>query len=246
MVIEDDAFLLPEGKDILQELVKTLQEQRDSWDMVLLSLSDKTANPSDAIRIKPYKDIGTIIPSKEGYFVQHNIVDQLLAETETIRFPMRIQLSYVIVNNTSMRVFYPTKRIVLDGSKLGLFCSSINPNNMLIYNREYMELWEFMKQDAGTLPVKQIRDLYKTVAHIQNPDIMHLYSVLLFKAGEVMEAQDVLSEAVQLAKKQFGVVTASSDMLNNLINMHEASQRDLVEALGKESKYCIKKKVQTP
>lgn len=244
MVIEDDAFMLPDAKATLQELIQTMvsSTQPSTWDLMLLSLSDKSADMNQPISFHNFRETGTILPSKESYFIKPTIANSFLSESETIRFPMRTQMSYIIHKNPLINVVYPNKRLMLDGSKLGLYPSSINPNNMLVYNQEYMELWSYMRLNSEEIPVSTIRATYKKVAHIQNPDIMHLYGVLLFKAGEVIEAQDILTDAIQLLQKQNGLVTNQSDLLNNLINMYEASQTDVTEAMSKPSKYAVSKK----
>jgi uncharacterized protein HemY len=118
---------------------------------------------------------------------------------------------------------------------LGLFPSSTHANNVLIYNQEFMDLFKFLQTEKP--PVREIREIYKKVAHINNPDIMHIYGVLLYKAGELHDAQDALTSAVEHMQKQGGLLTPASELLNNFINIHQHTQWDLPDLIAKPSKY---------
>jgi tetratricopeptide (TPR) repeat protein len=235
MVIEDDAFVVPMAQQQLMELFKL--DQR-SYDFNIMCLSDPSANPDASMQLLNLRDTGKILPSKDAYMVSHRLCKKLLEETETIKFTMRVQLSYIIQKNPIFQAKYPSKRIMLEGSKLGLYPSSLHPNNMLIYNQEYMELWKYMSMDK--FDVGEVRELYKRIAHIQNPDMLHLYGVLLFKGGRVQEAEAALMEAIELMQKQHGMLTYRSDLLNNLINMQEHLQTDLPDIMSKPSKYQVR------
>jgi thioredoxin-like negative regulator of GroEL len=74
---------------------------------------------------------------------------------------------------------------------------------------------------------------------MNNPDLMHLYGVLLFKAGAAEEAAEVLEQAVAELEKQGGVVSARSDVLNNAINVQEHLQANELAAIAKRpSRYA--------
>ena len=98
-----------------------------------------------------------------------------------------------------------------------------------------MELFQMLQ--AQDVDVRSIRAIYKRIQHIQSPDIMHLYGVLLFKGKQIKEAHEVLLDALDVAKKQHGVVSFNSDLLNNTINIHEFTQWDLDEITQSPSKY---------
>jgi hypothetical protein len=233
MIIEDDAFVVPECDKHIQELFK--MDPTTAYDICVMGLSDANTSYPE-LTLLDLRGVGTLLPSKDSYLVNHATAKLFLEATETITFMPRIQISYIVHSHPEIKARYPSARMMLEGSKLGLYTSSLHPNNTLIYNQEYMELWEYMSKDV--VPVKEIRNIYKKIEHIRNPDIMHLYGVLLYKGKEVDEAVAVMKEAVDEMGKQHGVLTHRSDLLNNYINIHEFVQPELIESSSKPSRYC--------
>lgn len=232
MVIEDDAFILPNTADILK---KTLTCDTSTYDFLTMSLSDNDSSSQDPFHLKEFRSMGVILPAKDAYLVSHRCARVLLAQSDTITFNMRIQMSYILHNNPGLMVKYPNQRSMLEGSKLGLYTSTVHANNILIYNQEFMQLFHFLSQENP--PIREIREIYKRVAHVQNPDVMHIYGVLLYKAKELHEAQDILIAAVEQVQKQQGFLSPQSELLNNAINIHEFAQWDLADIIAKPSKY---------
>lgn len=238
MVIEDDTFQLPDAQHTFKELLSSTHKDTNAYDFLTFALS-KSANESatgSPIELHDTRDVTNAIPSKDAYFISKRAATLLHTQSDTIRFTMRFQISYMMFKNPSLKWMYPSQRIFLEGSKVGMYPSSIHGNNILIYNREYMEMLSYMNNPEN-IDLRKIRSLYREISHLRSPDVMHIYGVLLFKANEVKEAQEVLIEAVELAKKQNGVVNFSSDILNNTINIHEFTQWDLGEIMQNPSKY---------
>lgn len=245
MVVEDDMFLVPNCEKHFVALCQKLVAggaQADAWDFVTLSLSDLATPESDPVSLLPLAKAGRVLPSKEAYLIHPRICPLMLEQTETIRFSMRIQLSWIIATQARIRAMYPTHRIFLDGSKLGLFPSTLHHNNMLVYNQEYMELFAYMSKDGAEIPIDQVNETWKKIAHIQNPDLMHLVGVLYYKKGMYKESEEMLLNAVTEMKKQGGILNNRSDLLNNLVNMYEKMQTDLPSIMTQPSKYAIKQK----
>lgn len=233
MVIEDDIFMIPEEHDVLREVINDIDHT--SYDFLTFSVADQSVRKSDQITTLNFRNIGKILPSKESYFISRRAARVLYDQSETIRFTMRTMMSYILCKNHSLNVMYPSKRIFIDGSKLGIHPSTTHGGNVLIYNQEFMELWQFISHAKP--PLREIREIYKRVAHVRNPDIMHIYGVLLYRAGELHEAQDVFVEAVKLMQEQQGLLSFRSELLNNAINIHEQAQWDLPAIIEKPSKY---------
>lgn len=242
MVVEDDMFLVPNCEKHLKTLIQQLSSTKmESVDFLTLSLSDVATPDTDPLVLFPLAKAGRVLPSKEAYIVHPRICKLLLEQTETIRFSMRVHLSWIIASQTQIRAMYPSHRIFLDGSKLGLYPSTLHHNNMLVYNQEYMELFAYMSKSGSEIPIDKVNETWKKIAHIQNPDLMHLVGVLYFKAGLYREAEEMLQKAATEMQKQGGVLNNRSDLLNNLVNMYEKLQIDLPNIMAQPSKYAIKR-----
>jgi GR25 family glycosyltransferase involved in LPS biosynthesis len=236
MVIEDDAFILPECSDKLQEILKAIYEKSaGSYDLLTLCLADNDVAPSDPVKFLDFRTTGKVLPSKDAYFIRPGAAKLLYRETDIMKMTARMQMSYILHKNPSIELRYPNKRAMIEGSKLGITSSTINPSNILIYNREFMDMWKYINVQKP--PIREIRNLYKKVEHVKNPDMMHIYAVLLYRAGELHEAQDAFMEAVEIMKEKQGLLTSRSELLNNAINIHEHAQWDLPAITAKPSKY---------
>lgn len=231
LVIEDDTLLLSNPKEVLKEILNIAPS---SYDFLSLSMSKENAETMELTNIR---DSVMILPSKNAYILSKRCAKVLHAQSETISFNMRHQMSYILHKNPSLILRYPNKRVFLEGSKVGMYMSSIHTNNILIYNKEYMDMLRMMGEEV--MDVRKVRDTYKTVAHLQNGDIAHLYGVLLYKCGEIKEAQEILLDAIELTKKQQGLMNFSSDLVNNTINIHEFTQWDLDAIMKLPSKYSV-------
>lgn len=228
-VIEDDCFTLPDMPDGFARL---LEMDHTSYDFLLLSMSKDTHQGNEFLDIR---DVTNILPSKDAYFLSKRAARVFLDQSEIIKFNMRNQLSYMLFKNPSLNAKYFSKRIMLEGSKVGMYASSLNANNILIYNAEYMQLLKMLGDEE--VDVRNVRAVYRKIAHLQSADIMHIYAVLLYKGREIKEAQDALLDAIELAKKQQGVLNCNSDLINNTINIHEFTQWDLEGITKNPSKY---------
>ena len=74
--------------------------------------------------------------------------------------------------------------------------------------------------------------------NICSPDAMHLYGILLMKAGRIKDAEQVLSDGIQELKKQQGFINNQSEMVNNLVDLYKDLQKD-VDADIKSAKYSV-------
>jgi hypothetical protein len=221
MVIEDDIFIMGSPEDqnrALAELFTCVRESHSAYDFLTLCLADQS--PTTDMRLLNVKDLTVhVLPSKEAYFIKPNTARLLYSETEKMKFGARIHMSYVLLHTShQLRVLYPSKRVFVEGSKLGVYTSTVQDSNVLIYNQEFMELWKYMSME--TIPVKEIRDIYKKVQHLRNPDIMHMFV-----------------EAVEAMREAEGLLTGRSELLNNAINIHEHAQWDMPSITGNPSKY---------
>ena len=230
LVIEDDMVLLKDCVPNLEDILKMDHSALD-WDMVILGLS-KSVDPKDTQRLEKLSELnsdGKILPSKEAYFIRKNVATKILSEFEKYKFTYRIQLSWIINNDPTLKVYYPLKRTTIDGSKLGLFTSSIHSNNILSYNNEYMQLYRFLNAPKEEIQknMKAIDELYKTVRTLNSPDFTHLYGLLKIKTDALREGETILLEAIDQMKKSQGLLNSRSDLANNLVELYQHLQDDV-------------------
>lgn len=236
LVIEDDTIFIPE---FVKNFEAFLENPRSKdWDVYFMGVSTSVSSESGRM-IMPIVDVMRIIPSKCAYALRPvpSVLRVLLDETEVIRFNMRIQLSYIFQKRRDLRGVVSTRQCFMEGSKVGLFPSTLHSHNVLIFNQEYMELFKMLQ--SNQLNESAATNLYERVKHIQSPDLLHVYGVILFKCGKIKEAAQHLKTAIEWIQLQHGFLSPQSELLNNVINMHEHMQWDLPQYLSTPSKYDV-------
>lgn len=239
MVIEDDSFAVPDIVDTFRTLLKTVSQNRDSWDVTLLGITSNETNSStlelrDVVSVAP-----NVIPSKDSYLIKPHIAKRCLDDWRKYKFIMRVQWSYWLSQNKDVKVRIPSKRVLLDASKLGIVPSSIHANNILVFNREFVELVKITNLPVKDLlpKIKIAEQLYNAVAHMNSPDIMGVYGMLLYKCGKFTEAKKLFMNAVHVMNLHHCKVHSTSDLYQYLVKVHEQLQDDIANIIAKPSYY---------
>jgi len=234
-VIEDDVYLPQDACDNFSKLLNTLTTLTNKWDMIFSSIPYKETNDLELINI----NIINIIPSKESYFITQRCARRLYDSFDNYIYIMRVQLSQFLINNYGFNVFFSSKRITIDGSKIGAFPSTIHETNHLIYNMEYMNLHSYLLKDENEIrkDIDTIYKIHKTVDQIKNSDIELLFSKILLKIGKLDEAKNRLLLAIMYAKSNKALLNNRCENINMLIDISGKTQDDLAELIKKPSKY---------
>jgi hypothetical protein len=236
LVLEDDTILLNECVENLKSMLNLIKERSD-WDLIMLGLSN-SIDPRDKQTLVSTDKL-KLFPSKESYLIRKKVATKMLEDFGIYRFTFRIQLSWYIYNNKDIRTFHPLKRVFIDGSKLGLFPSSINSNNVLVFNSEYMFLYEMLSKTKEEIiaNMDKINKIYDTVKPLNNPDFQHIYGLIKIKADMLQDGEASLLLAVDQMKATQGILNSRSDLSNNLIELYKHLQPDLDTLLNLPSKY---------
>lgn len=238
MVMEDDTFMISQSSSTFGELISLAIEDMSVWDIVFMTVSH--GNHEGPVTFQNTLDHFKIVPSKTTYLINKKAAAELLVSLRApIKFSLRVQLSWYLSNNSSLRVVNPNRTAIIDGSKCGFYPSSIHDKNVLIYNSEYMKLLSLLRETDDIIKenIEKIHTIYKSVAHLESPDIMHVYGLLLFRAGQAPKAQTILCDAVDVTKKKKGLLTVKNELLNNLIDTYKYTQSDIEHVKTLKSKY---------
>lgn len=239
LVLEDDALLFPECIPNLDEFFTVYNNS--SWDFVTLGLSinNNVVNTNDYLI--NFRSYFKILPSKEAYCIKPKTAELFLEQSEKLKFTLRLHISYLIKTNPDLKVVFPAKRIFIDGSKIGIFPSSIHPTNILIFNNEFIQMHQYLHKSPEEIKknFNNIQKLYRVVENLHSPDILHLYGILLKKIGKLDEAEEIFSEGIQELKKQQGFLNNQSEIVNNLVDLYKYKQNDIDTIDIKNAKYSI-------
>lgn len=233
MCIEDDCVFLPQFVANLQTFLEN--PTISPWDILFLCVCQPNDIMTELI-FRDTRDLFKIIPSKECYMITSKTATKLLSALEKMHFQYRLQLSHWIYTTPEIISKYPTKRVSVEGSKVGIMPSSINNNNVLIYNRDYLKLFN-MVLGKEAIDMDIATKIFNLSRHLNSPEIIHLYAVLLFKNEKLDEAKEHFIEAVNQCILKNGKLDRNTELLNNAINICGLYQPDRDSYRETPSKY---------
>ena len=227
-IIEDDIILLDDYKSNFNDLLKLLKTI--DYDILLTCLS---INDNNKINIEPVNNYFKILLTKNSYFITPSTANKLYDYMTIIRFPMKLSLSKFIFDN-KLKSYLLNKHTLLEGSKLGIFPTSVNTNNYLLQNNNYITLANMINNNEP--------DLNKAYKHYMdfgrdNADFQHMLGILYYKNKKYKEAVDILKLAVINFKKNEGYMIQYNEIINNCINVHQFYQDDIKECFNKKGLY---------
>lgn len=239
-IIEDDILISNDYINNIKLLFKNINNFNNfnNWDILFTSVSNNIDN--DDIDLLNSIDFFKIIISKSSYFIKKSIVSKLNNYLETIKYPLKIALSKFIVDNkNTIQSKILNKHTFLEGSKIGIFLSSISPNNFLYQNNDFVKIAKLLNTSTITNELSnEAEKIYRSnQLNLNNADFQHSMGILYYKNGDYDTAKKYLIDAVYNIKKNEGFLNMNSEILNNCINMHQFNQPDLEECLTKKSKY---------
>ena len=249
-VLEDDVYIIPPFEahwKAFFKYIKTLSAP--SYPLVLFGIvkppDASSGSPASGFTFQPYTTLPLteqqpLLPSKEMYLIHPSLAMTLYDAMEQIQYDTRHTFSRWLFEHTMFhdQVYIPTHRLAFDGSKLGIFPSTIHPNNLLLFNQEFMEMLQLLSQSPDKKTKPNIQRIYKSIDRLQSPDAQHLYAVLMYQIGDYEEANDYFKKAIESMIAQKGYLSRQSELLHNAIEFYKHYQKEeLTGLLSRASKY---------
>jgi len=231
LIIEDDIILLPEYLPNFTEFMTKLSTYE--YDILLACISNNDEKmPMDIVMSTLYFKV---LISKCAYFITPSMGQKLYDNLEVIRFPLKLTLSKFISDNKSdICAYILNKHTILEGSKLGIFTTSINSNNFLLQNINFIRLIEMLNNSETD--IKKIENHYNSFGK-DNPDFQHILGLIYFKNNKYKEAVETLKSAIINYKNAEGYMIQNNELLNNAINIYQHYQDDIKDCFEKEGIY---------
>jgi hypothetical protein len=230
-IVEDDIILLNEYVNNFIEFIKLLPTIE--YDIILTCLSNNNNNEKK-IDIIPSTLLFKQLLTKSSYLITPITGEKLYNFFNIIRFPMKLSLSkFIFDNKDTISSYILNKHTLFEGSKLGIFTTSVNASNNLIQNNCYINLLELAKKDAN---LNEIETYYNTYGK-NNPDFQHIMGLVYYKHNKLQKATEILKSAVINFKNQDGYIVQYNEIINNCINIYKYYQDDIKDCLTKKGIY---------
>jgi hypothetical protein len=227
-VFEDDLIIID---DFIENICELLDEiKKREYDLILTGIAIN--QPGDLKLMNSY-DYFKVLVSKGSYFISKDCAIKFLEFFDKFRFSFKVNLSYFIwKNKDTIKSYVCNKNLFFEGSKIGLFTTSINNNNFLYQNGEFVKLSQMVgdsdKIDDAT--IKKAEEIYNSAGK-NNPDFQHTLGLAYYKNKNYKKAKETLIDAVLNLKKTDGFICQHNETLNNCINMHQFEQSDIENVL---------------
>lgn len=223
IVLEDDVVYEEKICLLLEKLIANLPS---SYDMIFMGLPGnieiknrneiKYQNTSEVFRVLPYTD---------SYLVTKQAAKRLYDEFLPIKFVGNIHLSYLL-EKLNLKTVLTLPNIFADASKLGMFLSTLNPNNALVFNQDYMRLKTAVSKE-GDLTADEIKALDEIVtkSQIQNhPDFGYQKALYYVKQKKYKEAEKLYEDALNIYTANNCIVNHESAFLKDYIRLYKHLQ----------------------
>lgn len=238
-VIEDDVVI---NQNYINNIELFFENMKNGlfpeWDILFTSTASTNDNPMELVPSRtPFK----AILSKSSYFIKPKLAQELIEHFKTLKYTFKIGLSKYIYDNQNIKSFVLNKHTFMEGSKIGIFTTSIHTSmNFLYQNINYVKLANMTSTPSLTdEQLVEAEKLFETIKDMRNPDILHTMAILYYKHKNFVKAKELMIEACIEIEKGHGIVSKSTEILNNAINMFQYDQPNVEECKKKKSKYSV-------
>ena len=172
------------------------------------------------------KDVYNALPCCDSYLVDRNTAAKILNAFLPIKFPCNINLTYAMAKSGIDPVIC-SPSVFVDGSKLGVFLSTIDSNNRLVFNGTFVALSNALSAEA--LPgEREMTQLFKNAEPKWHPEYMHLRAVYEHKKGNHAAAKDHFEEALSQNTSLGGIYDNQNELLRNAMRLYRFLQSQQV------------------
>jgi len=230
LIVEDDAvFNAEQLSDTLRAVIRDAPEGADIIFLGLPSkrkIDESKAAAAGAAGVSmEFDDVAElvkaqVIPACESYLISATAAARIADAYLPVRFSTNVQLSYLLRSGAIRGAYVSVPNAFVDGSKIGVFTSSLNHNNQLIWSQPYcvlaMHLQASPPDTAG----------FKAVWEAQNasfkahPDTMVLEADWHMACGRARDAERVYAAAVEQYDANRCIVGSTSSFMKRYMAVY--------------------------
>jgi len=238
MIIEDDVVVGQEYIANIENLFKNLKNKtfEDDWDILFTCLP--SLSQEGEMKLIPVETVYSTLMCKSSYFIKPSICKKLYEYSDVLKFSMKNCLGRFFHENKNVKAMFLNKHTFLEASKIGIVPSTLNPNNFLFQNNQFIHLVNISNlENIKDSDVNDAEKVYENSKHIDSADILHIMGIIYYKYKNYEKAREFMTAAVDNMKKNKGFLLQNSEILNNCINMYQYDQPYLEEYKKTVPKY---------
>ena len=223
MIIEDDVLYEDKVCMYLERLMDVLPTEHE---VVFLGLpsNDQNARDKKDIKMKNTKEVFRVFPYNDAYIVSKTTAAKLVENYLPIKFVTNVQLSYVF-DKAGINSQLISPNIFMDGSKFGVFLSTMNTNNQLLFNNEYMFARTVVMNEKSTPEEKnQLEQLFQKSPLNGHPDFLVVKALHKLKQKEYTEAHELYESALKIYTANSCIINHECQFLKEYIGSYKFIQ----------------------
>ena len=208
LIIEDDVVF---GGDVSRALYDSIVALGSTYDIAFLGLPSAqiAGEVEDTGKNSPFEKFYNVSPVCDSYLLTPVGAGKL--NVLPMKFPTNFQLSYAL-RKGQLRARFTRPNVFIDGSKIGVFVSSINANNSLILSSEHQAFAQKLETS-----IEDARILYDAMRFKAHPDSMKLLADAEHKAGNFEKSRKLYEACFAAYKDGNCVLTNQSQFMRSYI-----------------------------
>lgn len=223
IVLEDDVIYEERACLLIDRLIQKLPSE---YDMIFMGLpSNREIKNRNEVSFQSVSEVFRVLPFADAYLVSQQAAKKLYDEFLPIKFVGHLQLSY-LMEKLNFKPVLCTPNVFINGSVYGMYLSTVNPNNVLIFNNEYMRLrGQATKEEPLTQQeVAELDEICEKSPIKGNPDFMYAKALYMTKQKKYKEAEKLYESAIQIYLANNCIVNHESHFLKDYIRLHKHMQ----------------------
>ena len=222
MFVEDDVL---HGNDLLEKMQQICMLADSSDDLDILYLGFPSLMPiknKDGIIFQDVSEFYRLNPCCDSYLIKSNCIKKFFDVFYPVRFITNFHLSYLSkVNQLNSKMVIPN--LFLDGSKYGAYLSTLDPNNKLLFNPDFIELTNKLKT-LKPGEENEVKIAFENMKFKNHPDVLHLNALFLMSKGEYQKAKDILENVYEITTQNGCIVNNETDFLKTYMRIYKFIQ----------------------
>lgn len=211
IVLEDDIVF---NDGILDALDAALKNLPPAYDVVMLGLP--SSKEASGLKYQKTDALFKVLPACDSYLVTKRAAKTLSEGFTPIKYTNNVQLSYLMAKH-ELSSFLVIPNIFIDGSKLGLYYSTLEVNNRLIFNQDFIQLSKLIHEttDFTAEKKKEINKLFLDVKLKTNPEFYYLKALFESKTGNHVFAKAIFDYTYDLYEHNGTILNNQSTFLRD-------------------------------
>jgi hypothetical protein len=220
LVLEDDVLCSNTIQNDLANALVTFKASKAD----IISLSSPVPKNVNGNTLNLF-DHFRFLPTADAYLVKRSSIQTLVNNFLPIRYQANIHISYICqTNKLSLEIYSPN--IFVNGSKYGVFLSSLEQNNRLFMNQEYNRLQNLLTADEiGPSEDSEIKSIINKFAFKEHPDFMYQVALYHMKKKDYTEAKKYFETAFKVFQENDCIMNSESEFLLHYSRIYKFLQK---------------------